>query len=174
MAGLMPPVADPPVTEMPEGEPATPEEQAQYDELTGRALLFIYNGEMLPKLVDQMRDDEDPVEALANVGALVLARVNAALVQSGKDFDGGVKLNAAAEVFDNLADIATAARIHDFDTDVKGREAAFLRAMDQLRIAATQSGQMDQQTARADMAVLQAAEQDGSLQRLLASLGQVA
>ena len=176
MAGLMPqaPVADPPVTEMPESEPATPEEQAQYNELVGRALLFVYDKKMLPRLVDTMRADEDPIEGLANVGALVLSRINTALVQAGKDFDGAIKLNAAAEVFDNLADVATAARVHDFDTDVKGREAAFLRAMDQLRIAETQSGQVDQQTARADMALLQQAEQDGSLQRLLASLGQAA
>lgn len=172
MAGLMPQMADPPVTEMPEDEPATPEEQAQYNELAGRALLFIYDRKMLPRLVDSMKKTDDPVEDLANVGALVLTRINAALVQSGKDFDGAVKLNAAAEVFDNLADIATAAKIHDFDTDMKGREAAFLRAMDQLRIAETQAGQVSQESARADMAVFQAAEQDGSLGRLLASLEQ--
>ena len=174
MAGLMT-AAQPAPDAMPEAMPtgdmaqASPQEQAMYNEIVARALLFIYDKKMLPKLVKHMRA-EDPKEALAMTGAMVLSRLNAAAEKSGKDITGDVKLHAAGEIFENLAAIATAAQIYDFDNDQEAVDGAFYRAMDELRMMETQSGRVDKAAMQEDMKLLAQSEQDGSLQNLIGAL----
>lgn len=120
----------------------TPEEQTAYNQLVTNGMKLIYRGDgkdvrVNPAVLDQLRgqwdsvkpslgqmpDEEKPLDpknptdnlAVATV-ALILA-LEASAAAAGKKIDPDVLFHGGAELLEQLADIASAAKIHDFTTD---------------------------------------------------------
>lgn len=116
----------------------SPEEQAAYDEFVTNGMHLIYQGDhVAPAVLAQLKgdwkgvepslgqipDDSTPLDpksptdnlAVATV-ALVLA-LEASAAHSNAKVDGSVLFHGGAELMEQLADIAQAAKIHDFTDD---------------------------------------------------------
>lgn len=123
----------------------TPEEQAAYDEFVSNGMRLIYRGdgdqvEVNPAVLDQLRgkwddvkpslgkmpEDEKPLDpsspidniAVATVALVLALEASAAQSTDGKGrVDPAVVFHGGAELLEQLADIAAAAKIHDFTED---------------------------------------------------------
>lgn len=149
---------------------ASPEEQAQLEHFVAKAYELTYDDAMLPKVLDMLGGEGDPMEGLARASALVITRVMGAAEQAGEKLSGDVLLHAGAEVFEDLANLATKAGIHDFENDPDALEGAFFRTLDTLRGMLQESGKIDQAAAAKDMEALAAADQDGRLEGMFRNL----
>lgn len=153
-------------------ENASPEEQDSYDRFVARSLEFIYDQKTLEKVVGMLSGGgDDPVSALAVTAAMIVARVEDAAEAAGQKVSGDVLIHAGKEVFEDLAELATRARIHDFGADQDGFEAAWYRALDEYRVMRQSQGKLDQGVFQQDLAGLQQADQDGRLATMMQSLG---
>jgi hypothetical protein len=123
----------------------SPEEQAAYDEFVSNGMHLIYRGEgdqveVNPAVLDQLRgkwddvkpslgqipDDEkplDPASPIDNLAVTTVALVLALEASAAQSTDGkgrvdpAVVFHGGAELMEQLADIADAAKIHDFTED---------------------------------------------------------
>lgn len=133
-----------------EGEQASPEEQAQYDQVVNNALEIIYpkgeqqgmspavkahlSGQFEPQAAEMLKplqpplNPSSPIEALAATSALVVMMLDGSAAQAGKEIDAGVLFHAGLEITQILADDAKEFGILDLgDQD---QEKAFYRAVD--------------------------------------------
>ena len=149
---------------------ASPEEQDLYEQFVARAYLLIYEDEKVFADLVAMLKAGDPVTQLATAAAMVVYRVKAAADEAGKELPGDVVLHAGKEVFEDLAELAWKIGAHDFKTDTKALEAAWLKAMDQFRLMSEQSGTLDKEAANQDWASLKQADQSGALKQATAGL----
>lgn len=150
---------------------APPELQQQYDDVAARSLMFLYKPEVFSRVVEMIETGDDPQEALAETAAMLFGRVDAAMRESGREFDPQVKLAAAAEVMGNLGEIASEIGTHDFVGDKKALEGAWYLALDRVRAAEEAGGLIDPQQAQQDAAAVAQMDQDGTLERVLAEAG---
>lgn len=171
LAAAQAPQAEPMIAEG--GEAATPEEQALYDDIVGRAYLLIFDekGGTVRKSVLDSLSGEEPKEALASTAASIFARVLQAAAQGGVEVPGEVKEAAGAEVFETLAEVASKAGVYDFMGDDQAFEAAFLLAADTLRQIETESGTLDPEAAKADFAGMVEADKSGELAAAMQAAG---
>lgn len=139
----------------PDALQATPEEEAANEEFVARALLVIYDKGYFPKLLD-MLDDGQPKEAIAQAAASIVKRVYDAATGSGDEVSGDVVLNAAKEIYEELADTASKFGMIDFDADPDAFEGGYYLMMDQLRLMAQESGELDMESVNADFAEMSA------------------
>lgn len=132
------------------GEQATPEEQAQYDQFVNNALEIIYpkgeaqgmspaikahlSGQFEPELQNMLQqiqpplNPSSPIEALAATAALVVMTLENSAGQSGKEIDAAVLFHAGLEITQILADDGKEFGI--FDLGDQDQEKAFYRAVD--------------------------------------------
>lgn len=149
---------------------ATPEEQEQYDVFVGNGLKLIYSANSFPKIVDMLATGGDPKMALAQTAVTVMSRLMQSAEQAGQKPSGDVVLHGGAEIFEELADLATKAEIYDFASDPDAMEGALFQAMDMFREVLGQQGMLDQDAARRDMEQLEAMDRDGKLGPMLMEL----
>ena len=153
-----------------DNQQASPEEQRQYDAFVAQALDLIYDQRMLPKIVDMLDGDGDPVEGLARATATIVARIATAAEKGGEKVSGDVLFHAGTEVFEDLANLSKTAKIKDYDADSDALEGAYFRAMDQFRVMMQGAGRINQQAAQEDMAKLEQMDQSGDLRNMFLSL----
>jgi hypothetical protein len=123
----------------------TPEEQQAYDEFVARAYLVIFDekaGALRAGIADMLRDGEDPVGALAETTAAIYGRVSMEARKAAKEIAPDVRQGAITEIFEKLAEIAELMNGNFMKTD-KDLEAAYLQAVDAVRISETSAGGVD-------------------------------
>lgn len=155
-------------------EQATPEEQALYDNVVARCYMLIGDektGKPRPEIVEQLKSGE-PKQALGETAAQVLFRVEQVAHDAGQDIPGDVKLNAGAEVFSTLAQIATRAGIGDFsDPNSDDYKGAFILAANSLQQLEKQGGlENPEETSAAFDQILQE-DRSGQLAALMGGQG---
>lgn len=157
-------------------QPASPEEQAIYNQFVGRAMLMIYDKKMLPKVIDMLDggasdgQDGDPMEGLARATALVVGRVAHAADKAGQKLPGDVLMHAGKEIFEDLAELSRVAKIKDYSKDPDALEGALFRAMDQFRMMLQGAGRLNTGAAQADMTKLEQMDKSGELEAMLRGL----
>lgn len=149
---------------------ASPEEQALYDRFVTRAMQLVTDDRMASKVIEMLKAPEDPREGLAQTAASIVFRVVQMAKEKGQDVPPDVLMHAGKEVFENIADFATALKIHDFNQDKEALDGAFYRAMDHFRILMTKNGYASKDQAMAGLKALQEADQSGRLARGIDSL----
>ncbi|GAA4108928.1 hypothetical protein ACFFTN_01515 [Aminobacter aganoensis] len=151
---------------------ASPEEQADYERFIGRAFELIYNQQMLPQVLGLLQGEGDPKEGLARAATMIIGRVAGAAQQAGTKLSGDVLLHAGTAVFEDLANLASEAGIHDFGEDRDGLEGAYFKALDLYREMLQQSGQLDEAAVAQDLDQLMRADQDGQLEAMFRRLSE--
>ena len=147
----------------PEGEQATPEEQAQYELFVGQCLKLIYGGGKVNQAVLDRLKTGKPVQALAAAATVIVDRVFTSAKENGKDFAADILLHAGKEILQDLAELAQKSGIHDYTQDEL--DGAFYAAVDQFR--ADHQGMIDQNAAKGELQQLQQADQQGKLGQML-------
>lgn len=173
-----------------EGSNVSPEEQAQYDKFMTNALEIIYpqgeeaqvseavlndlSGKPDPEAAQLFAEADPPVEAsaidnLASSTVQIVLMLEGSAQEAGADIADDVVFHAGKDILEELAEVAEAAGIYDYDE--KEMEGAFYRALDLYRIS---SPRVDQQALSQEFQQIQRADQDGSLAQLLPGIDQVA
>lgn len=188
MAGLMnaapqpgPQVAPPPGPAGPPPAPpddqggVTPEEQQTYDEVVARGTMLLFDGKskkIRSGILEMLKaDPEDPATCLGEAAGTILSRVDEALAEGGVAADDDLKMQAAAEIFEQVAEATTAAGIYDFEQDDDAFNKAWLIAIDTARQNAQAAGRADPEQDRMNFDEIAAADQDGRLDALMGQLG---
>lgn len=146
----------------------SPEEQTQYDEFVTNGMSLLHNEKGLSALLQSIQGDGNPVEGLANTVASVVIRVEDSAQQQGAEISGDVLMHGGTELLEQAAELAQEAGIHDFSDD--DLESALYLAMDIYRTTRQQQGKLPTEQLGQDMQELQAAEQDGSLEKAIPGL----
>lgn len=150
-------------------QPATPEEQQQYDEFVSQALNLISKPEskaLRDKLLTLLKTGDDPVQALASTSYNVFSAVFKSGVQAGRQFDSGVLLAAGEEITQHIAIFAKVRKVGDYsDDDIN---AAYLQAVDMFRM--NNKDLLDPQGAQQDLHQIQDADNQGSLDQVAPGL----
>lgn len=158
----------------PMGQPqqASPEEQLQYEKFVAKAWDLVYDKAMLPKVVDMLGGEGEPMEGLARTTALVVGRVATAAEQAGEKLSGDVVLHAGKEIFEDLADLSATFKVKDYTKDPEALEGAYFRAMDHFRVMMQQAGRLDQGAAQKDMEMIQQMDESGEFEQMLRGLAE--
>lgn len=157
---------------------ATPEEQDQYERFIGRALQLVYDDKMLPRIVDMLDGGSgegaqgDPVEGLAQTAATVIGRVANAADKSGTKLSKNVLLHAGGEVFSDLANLSKVTKVKDYTQDPEAFQKAYLRTLDIFHGMLQGAGEVDQESAKSDLAKMQSMDQAGELEPMFMRLAQ--
>jgi hypothetical protein len=110
----------------------SPEEQAQYDAFVGNGRRLVYDDRSAngvnPDILASLRATDDPVQDLAVTAASLVTGLIENAAAAGRRIDPDIAFHGGVELLEDLADLADAARIHDFRE--KELEAAMYRAMD--------------------------------------------
>lgn len=150
-------------------EPATPEEQQQYDEFVAQALDLIAkpeSKELRAKLLKLLGAGGDHVESLASTVYYVFSAVFKSGVEAGKQFDPGVLLAAGEEITQHIATFAKVRKVADYSEDEIN--AAFLKAVDTFRM--NNKDMLDPEGAKQDLQELQSADEQGNLDQVAPGL----
>lgn len=149
-----------------------PEEQAQYDTFVKNGMRLIYNEQGLPKMVETLAGDGDPVEGLANALVTVVSRLEDSAKQSGVELSPDAKFHGAAELLEQMAELSEKAGIHQFTE--QEMESALYTAFDQYRQLKQQQGTLDVEGLKQDAAELAAADQAGTTEEMLPGISEFA
>jgi hypothetical protein len=151
---------------------ATPEEQAQYDQIVGSAFNMVYDDKMLPKIVKTLEGGGDPKAGLARAASLVVLKIVESAEKSGKQLAPDVLFHAGTEIFEDLANLSSEAGIHNFAENPDDLEGAYFLALDQIRVEMQETGKLSPEMAGGDMAALQEMNATGELENMMISLAQ--
>lgn len=151
---------------------ATPEEQAQYDQIVANAYNLIYDDKSMPAIVKMLEGDGDPVEGLARATSSVMLRVIQSGLQSNAPINGEVAFHAGTEVFEDLAELSKEAGVKDYTQDQDAMEKAYFLALDYSRKAFQDSGILDPEAADADLQMLQQMDAEGQLEPMMMNLAE--
>jgi len=154
------------------GEAPTPEEQEAYNRFVGNALLLMSNDEIMPAVLRTIDAADDAARGVGEAAASIFLRVEAAAEEQGFDTPGDVKFQGGAEIVENVAEMARAARLADLDDEEL--ERALLTGLDIVRDQQAQSGTLDQEAAQADLRRLVEAEKSGRLEQVLPGISEAA
>lgn len=186
MAGLnQEPVAQSPVGEiaMPvdQGQPgqpsmqaggdqsASPEEQDIYNRVVSLAMLALYDEKAMPEIVNLLKASDDPATEVGNVVANIAMKVFTFAKESGTVVPGEVMMHAGAEITEQVAEVAERVGV---PIDEAALEQSFYAALDAYRVMAQEQGDYSDETVQQDMAGLKQMDQDGTIDRLMQSVGQ--
>lgn len=139
------------------------EEQAQYDEFVTNGMSLLHDEKGLSGLLQSIQGDGNPVEGLANTVASIVIRVEDSAQKQGIEISGDVLMHGGTELLEQAADLAEQGGVHEFSDDEL--ESALYLAMDIYRTTREQQGKLPTEQLGLDLQELQAAEQDGSLEK---------
>lgn len=151
---------------------ATPEEQAQYEQIVAQAMNLIYGETVTTAILKMLQGEGDPIEGLAQTASTVILRTLQSGDQAGVKFSGDVVLNAGTEIFEDLANLSKEAGIKDFEADPEAMEAAYFRTLDGVRVQLQSAGRLNQDAARSDLARLEEMDKSGELGSLMRRLAE--
>ena len=173
--GGMGPSQDPATTPAPGDQDesnVTPEEQAEYDQFVTNGMKLMYSEETLPKVLESIAGDGNPIEGLGTALAMLVMRVEDSAKDSGREISGDVKLNAATELLEQMAELATEAGIHDFSPE--DMEVALFHGLDVYRETRAQQGELPVDELTEDMAQIVKADQQGRIDEVVPGLKEYA
>ncbi len=152
-----------------QGEPATPEEQAMYDEVVSRSYLLMFDEKTRkPRAsVVKMLKSGDPKQALGEAAANIFFRVEQAAAKAGQPIPDSVKEGAGADVFSKMAELATKVGETDFMADDDAFAGAWYVAVNTLQNLEKQGGMEDPEKTSADFDQLIQADQSGQLAAMM-------
>ena len=114
------------------GEQATPQEQAQYDDIvTGGMAILYQTPDMASNVAKRLRDeskDKGIANAIGQQAATIMLAVTGGLKQQGAHPDPDVVLNAGVEILTEIAEIALAVKLMTNDQYDKVIEEASYEA----------------------------------------------
>lgn len=168
------------------GNNATPEEQAAYENFIKMAMEIIYNGgrvnqSILDRLALRTGSEDESlqaIKALATVSVIVVTHVQDAIKQGGASIDPAVMYHAASEVMADLADLAgkpnpkTGKPSHTYTQ--KELDGAWIRAVDQYQQEQTASGDLPKGAMSHDWGEVVGAARAGKLEAIAPILGEAA
>lgn len=161
-----------------EGEPASEEEQARYDEFVKEGYRLMYEGgeakEGVLKLLDE--DPSDLIEVLGNAEELqqftpvvALAAATAVITlevaKETGETDGVILLHAGKALLEELVELSEASKRREYSEEEMG--AAMRMAADLFREAAVEEGLIDLEEAKEEWGELVAADKEGRLGEML-------
>lgn len=169
-----------------DGQNATPEEQAAYENFIKMAMEIIYNGGRVnPDILDRLAlrtggDDEgtQAVKALASVTVIVVTHVQDAIKKGGGTIDPGVMYHASSAVMADIADLAgkpnpkTGKPTHVYTQ--KELDGAWIRAVDQYQQEQTASGDLPKGAMSHDWGEVVGAARAGNLEAISPELAEAA
>lgn len=150
----------------------SPEEQAEYDEFVTNGMKLIYSENTMDQVLQTIESDGDPVQGLGNAVATVIMRLEDSAEKGGREISGDVKLNAATELLEQMADLAKEAGIHDFSE--QELEAALYRGLDTYREARQEQGRLPKEELTEDFAELIEADREGRVDEVVPGLEEYA
>lgn len=150
----------------------SPDEQAAYDQFVGNGMELLYNEAVMPKLLESVRSTEDPAEGLGNAVATLVMRLDDSASKAGQEISGDVKLHAAKELLEQMAELAEEAGIHKYTEEEM--ESAFYFALDIYRNTRQAEGKIKPEELQGDMQEIQAADEAGRIDEVLPGLSDYA
>ena len=147
-------------------------EESQVDEFVDKASELIYGGdtpegEISTPILDMLKgglgNADQPVDALANTGATISARVIAKAVEQGFNLDPAAAFQGMLEVLGDLATIAGEEEVYDYSQ--KEVDAAGIKAGEFLYQQTEELGFFDQQEMSDDMTQMQADSDSGQMEK---------
>lgn len=145
------------------------EEQGQYEDFVNRCYEMIYTDDNLEAIAATIEAGEYPAGDLAQAVAQVVSRVIAVAKEAGVEYGGDVKLHGGVEVMEAIADSLTQQGVYQFTPD--DLERAMYIAMDAFRELNKNTGLINEDAAKEDMALLEQMDKSGSLEQQMSSLG---
>jgi hypothetical protein len=154
-----------------EGESnVSPEEQAAYTLLVNKAYELVYNGgEVNPQVLESLKGNGDPIDGLANTGAMIVMRLEDSAKEKGKEFTPDVLYHGGAEIMEDLASLAEQAGIHEYSQEEM--DGALYKALDIYRNFRQQQGGLHMDGIQQDMQAIMEAERSGELDSLTGGAG---
>jgi len=153
----------------------SPEEQAAYDQFVSNGMEIIYPGEgeekVAPSILESLQASGEPIQDLAMTAASLITGLIENAANAGHKLDPEIVYQGGVELIEQLADVAEAAKIHDYSD--KEMESALYNAADQI-IKTNPGGIIDQQAAGQDFEAIVEADRDGSLEQAVPQIGQYA
>lgn len=161
------------------GGPASPEEQAAYDQFVNAGYRLIYAGGKVNDNILKLLDD-DPQDLIAIVGAeavgknfnpvMALAATTAVICleivdRSAEKPAGEIILHGGTEILQDLAELAGTANIHNFTEDEIND--ALIAAVNIYRMTASAKGMVDNEALSEEFAELLNAQDQGKLGKML-------
>lgn len=150
-------------------EPATPEEQQQYDEFVSLALDMVSKPEskdLRAKLLKLLGAGGDRVQSLASTVYYLFSAVFKAGVDAGIQFDPGVLLAAGEEITQHISIFGKVRKVADYTPEEV--DTAFLQAVDMFRM--NNKDMLDPQAAQQDLHEIQDADNQGNLDQVAPGL----
>lgn len=132
-----------------EGEPATPEEQAQYDLVVARAMKFMH-GEGRDQTLKMLGSGETPAQSIGATAAMIAKAIKQSADQAGKPIDPDVLFHAGAEIVEELSAYGEAAGVFQFaspEESERQTEEGLFHALKIYGEGEIASGEADQEAA---------------------------
>jgi hypothetical protein len=154
----------------------TPEEQHQYDQVVTNALSVIYpqgeggDAQVSPSVLKGLNGSESPIMNLATTAVTMVIHLRDSAKQAGHPISDDVLFHAGLQIVQELAEVADAAKIHDY-TD-KEIEQSFYQALDMYRTAAEKTGDVNADDLKQGWSQMVQADRDGRLSDLSPELAQ--
>lgn len=146
----------------------SPEDQAQYDQFVQNGMELMYGEQVMPALLKSIESTEDPAEGLGNAVATLVMRLDDSASKAGQEISGDVKLHAAKELLEQMAELAEEAGIHEYTEEEM--ESAFYFALDVYRTTRQAEGKINPEEFQGDMQEIQAADQEDRIDEVLPGL----
>lgn len=155
-----------------EGEPnVSPEEQEAYEQFVANGMEVLYGGEepgVRPDILQRLRESSDPLENLANTSVWLTTMLETSAESNGAQLDDAVVFHGGRAMFEELIEIADAAKIHDYQE--KEIEGAWYRALDLYRETATEQGRIDPEALKEQFNTIEEADRQGRMGDVLPGL----
>jgi hypothetical protein len=153
---------------MPEsGEEAgnvAPEEQAQYDVFVKNGMRLMYEKATVNQILQNVEENENKVEGLANALVVVVSRLEDSAGESGQEISGDVKLHGGQELLEQMVELVEQAGIHDYTPEEM--ESAMLLAVENYRMLKQENGTLPVEDIGQDFAELQQADAEGRIDEI--------
>lgn len=150
----------------------TPEEQAQYDMAVRNALKIIYpEGEegasptVSQNVLKGLDSSDNPIMNLATTAVSLVTGLRDSAKKAGQPISDDVLFHAGVAIIEELAEVAEAAKIHDYSD--KDEEHALYLALDMYRTAGEQTGDIDKEALTQQWGQLVEADKQGRVGEVL-------
>lgn len=162
-------------TEAEDESNVTPEEQAEYDAFMQNALEVIYprgeDAQVAPNVLKGLSATPDkPLLALATTTVSMVIALRDSAEKAGSPISDDVLFHAGADLVAELAEVAEAAKIHEFSEEEI--ENAFYMALDLYRGEAEQSGKINRDEAAQAWNQVVDADRNGTLEQAIPGIGE--
>jgi hypothetical protein len=159
-----------------DGQQASPEEQAQYEQamVNAQKLLYTPDNQPQPGILDALKASQEeqpgdaqgkslspPVSALSHVAVMVVSKLDDSAREAGKPLTDDVLQEVGDDVIGMLADIANATGIHDYTE--QELEGATVASYDMYRDKAIADGRTSEDDLKQQWDGLLQADKEGRL-----------